>query len=208
MNSQTKEGSVAVGGRDKRASSSSSWYVLYVPFKTMYRVRVLFKKKKTKGPNPNICLVVDIGMRGRAHTHGEHPRSRRSQRGGGGGGGGGRATLYVFFSSSSSSSSRRRQTFSLLAVCFFFFQGFSFVSRENHQHVHRRHTYRTLERKENCENPQNSESNQSKCRTALLNMKLPPHGNKEEKPFFFFFFFQISQSVAIHRLQIHPHCNT
>lgn len=57
--------------------------------------------KKTKGPNPNICLVVDIGMRGRAHT-----RSTRGVAGANAGEEEAAATLYVFFSFLFSSRSR------------------------------------------------------------------------------------------------------
>ena len=45
----------------------------------------------------------------------------------------------------------------------FFSPEFLFVSREH-----------TLERKANCENPQNSQSNQSKCRTAPSELLPPP----------------------------------
>jgi hypothetical protein len=94
---QLDEGGVGRGwwGRETKASSSSSSLVRVCPSKVCTECESCFKekKRKTKGPNPNICLVVDIGMRGRAHT--------RSTRGVAGANAGeeeeAAATLYVFF---------------------------------------------------------------------------------------------------------------
>lgn len=83
--SQTGEGSARLGGQAVRqkpflsffagwtAASSScvcvySAYVCVCPSKLCTECEPCFKK--TKRPNPNICLVVDIGMKGHAHTRG------------------------------------------------------------------------------------------------------------------------------------------